>query len=90
MKTAYPIVMRKGKNNIIVYIPDFNINTEGKDYADAVEMAKDAICLMCIDMEDDREALPNPTPLYEVKTEIEDDIVALVEVDFSELGSYTS
>ena len=40
MKAAYPIVMTKGKEHIIVYVPDFNINTEGADYADAMEMAK--------------------------------------------------
>ena len=41
MKAAYPIVMTKGKESIIVYVPDFNINTEGADYADAMEMARD-------------------------------------------------
>ena len=84
MKEVYPIILRKGKKSIIVYIPDFNINTEGTDYADAMEMARDAIGLMGIDMEDDREALPNPTPLYDVKTEGKGDIVTLVDVDFTE------
>ena len=52
MKAAYPIVMTKGKEHIIVYVPDFNINTEGADYADAMEMARDAIGLVGMDMED--------------------------------------
>ena len=50
MKAAYPIVMSKGAERIVVYIPDFNINTQGEDYADAMEMARDAIGLMGIDM----------------------------------------
>ena len=51
MKAAYPIVMTKGKERIIVYVPDFNINTEGADYADAMETAHDAIGLVGIAME---------------------------------------
>ena len=37
------------------HVPDFNINTQGKNYADAMEMARDAIGLVGIDMEDDNE-----------------------------------
>ncbi len=46
MKAAYPIVMTKGKEYIVVYVPDFNINTQGVSYADAMEMARDAIGLV--------------------------------------------
>ena len=69
MKAAYPIVMTKGKEHIIVYVPDFNINTEGADYADAMEMARDAIGLVGIDMEDDNEKLPKPSSIDEQKAE---------------------
>ena len=55
MKRAYPVILSKGKKFIIVYIPDFNINTQGKDYAEAIEMARDAIGIMGIDMEDEKE-----------------------------------
>ena len=54
MKAAYPIVMSQGAEYIIVYVPDFNINTQGTDYADAIEMTRDAIGLMGIDMEDEK------------------------------------
>ena len=37
MKAAYPIVLKKGKEFIIVYIPDFDINTQGRDLAEAIE-----------------------------------------------------
>jgi len=39
MKNAYPIIMTQGKEFIVVFIPDFNINTQGKDVPDAIEMA---------------------------------------------------
>ena len=58
MKAAYPIILTQGAENIVVYVPDFEINTQGADYADAMEMARDAIGLMGIDMEDDGEQLP--------------------------------
>ena len=53
MKNAYPIVMTQGKEFIVVFIPDFNINTQGKDVPDAIEMARDAIGLMGIDMREE-------------------------------------
>ncbi len=82
MKNAYPVIMTQGKEYIVVYIPDFNINTQGKDYAEAIEMARDAIGLMGIDMEDEKEALPKPSAISEVKAA--DGIVTLVDVDFAE------
>ena len=83
MKAAYPVVMSKGEKYIVVYVPDFGINTQGENYADAMEMARDAIGLVGIDMEDEKEPLHTPTPLSEVAKET-GDVVSLVDVDFSE------
>jgi predicted RNase H-like HicB family nuclease len=83
MKVAYPIVMSKGKQYIIVYVPDFDINTQGTDEADAMEMARDAIGIMGSDMEDENESLPKPTQLSDIITG-NDEIITLVDVDFSE------
>lgn len=85
MKAAYPIVMTKGEKWIVVYVPDFDINTQGKDYADAMYMARDAIGLMGITMEDDGEAIPAASELDKVAEEhAGEGIVALVDVDFTE------
>lgn len=84
MKRAYPIVMTGGQKFIIVWIPDFNINTQGVDLADAIEMARDAIGLVGIDMEDDGEKLPMPTKLKDVKADKPESIVTLVDVDFDD------
>ena len=85
MKNAYPIVMTQGKEFIVVFIPDFNINTQGKDIPDAIEMARDAIGLMGIDMQDDGEALPTASNFAEVQAEAPaGGIVSLVDVDFAE------
>lgn len=84
MKQAYPVVMTPGKKFIVVYVPDFNINTQGTDFADAIAMARDAIGIMGIDMEDENEVLPDPSDISEVKAKNKDAVVSLVDVDFSE------
>ena len=83
MKAAYPILLKKGKKFIVVYVPDFNINTQGTDYANAIEMARDAIGLVGIDMEDERETLPVPSKIGDIKITDPGDILSLVDVDFS-------
>ena len=84
MKTAYPIILTQGKDFIVVYVPDFNINTQGKDFANAIEMARDAIGIMGIDMQDENEQLPEPSNISDIKVNNAYDIVTLVDVDFSE------
>ena len=84
MKNVYPIILTQGEKFIVVYVPDFDINTQGETVADAIEMARDAIGLMGIDMQDDGEELPTPSKLAEIKKEAETDIVTLVDVDFAE------
>ena len=85
MKKAYPIVLTQGKEYIVVFVPDFNINTQGKSIPDALEMARDAIGIMGIDMEDDGEALPEPSELADVQAAAETgELVSLVDVDFDE------
>ncbi len=75
--------MTPDKEGYVVYIPDFNINTEGHDLADSIGMARDAIGLMGIDMQDDKKALPSPSPLDQIKA-AKEDIVTFVDVDFDE------
>lgn len=85
MKNAYPIIMTQGAKFIVVYVPDFGINTQGEDIADAMEMARDAIGLMGIDMQDDGEDLPEASDVAKVMAEAENgSIVSLVDVDFAE------
>ena len=84
MKKAYPIVMTKGKTYIVVFIPDFNIHTQGRDIPEAIEMARDAIGIMGIDMEDEGEALPEETAMQPLQDAYSDALVTLVDVDFLE------
>ena len=71
MKGVYPIVIKRTDNGYYVEIPDFEIATQGNSVADSMEMARDAIGLMGIDMEDDKKELPKPYS-HEFSTEKED------------------
>ena len=84
MKRTYPIILSPDEDGFVVYIPDFHANTQGKDLTEAIEMARDAIGIMGIDMEDEKEALPEASAVSAVQKESEKDIISLVDVDFSE------
>ncbi len=81
MKMIYPVIIKEAGNEYVVQIPDFDIMTQGKDLADAVDMARDAISLMGIDMQEDKKILPVPSAPDKIHTE-EGCIVTFVDVDF--------
>lgn len=83
MKNSYPVILMKDEVGYVVYIPDFNINTQGDDITDAIEMARDAISLVGIELEDRKKSLPTPTLIENVQKESPDDIITLVDVDFT-------
>ncbi len=58
MKTAYPILMTPAETGYVVYVPDFDINTEGATIADAIDMASDAIALCGITLQDMGKPIP--------------------------------
>lgn len=84
MKNSYPIILMPDQVGYVVYVPDFDINTEGDTLTEAIEMARDAIGVVGIDMEDDGEVLPEPTAVSELKVNSAVEIVTLVDVDFGE------
>ncbi len=83
MKNCYPVILTPDETGFTVFIPDFNINTQGDSLAEAIEMARDAIGLMGIDMEDDGKEIPAASAINEVKP-AGGEVVSLVDVDFSE------
>lgn len=83
MKNSYPIVLIPEEKGFTVFIPDFNINTQGDDLTEAIEMARDAIGIMGIDMQDDGKTLPTASSANSIK-HANNEIVSLVDVDFTE------
>ena len=60
MKQAYPTFIAVSGNDYLVYVPDLDIYTEGHSLTDAIEMARDAIGLKGIDLQDDGKDIPIP------------------------------
>lgn len=97
MKQVYPTFIVNtddgSKRSFLVCVPDMEIFTEGDTFADAIEMARDAIGMTGISMEDNKEELPVPsdqkTAIEKVKQDTEDidfskGILTFVDIDFSE------
>lgn len=81
MKLVYPVVFTPlGNGGYMAYVPDLEINTSGTDLADTIHMARDAIGVVGIDMEDDGK--PFPPPSVDVPHET-GEIVSLVDVDLT-------
>jgi predicted RNase H-like HicB family nuclease len=82
VKEAYPVVITKENDGYFASIPDFNIDTQGTSVVNAIAMARDAIGLMGIDLEDDGKEIPKPNS---VKVQVgENYTVTLVDVDFTQ------
>lgn len=80
MKLAYPIVLTPNDSGYVVFVPDMSINTEGRDIADAIEMAADAISLCGISMQDIGRDIPVPSA--ELPQCAQGEIAAFALVDF--------
>jgi len=84
MNKAYPIILEPaGEGGYNVNIPDFNISTQGSDYAEALYMARDAISLMGIDMMADKKNIPEASDFNSVIVDNQlNQIKLMVDVDF--------
>lgn len=82
MKQAYPIVLTRTGGFFAVHVPDMQIDTQGKDLPEALEMARDAIEMTGVYLEDQKRDVPPPSSLNEITKERESDILTLVDVDF--------
>ena len=78
MKGAYPVIINK--ETFVVDIPDFNIQTQGTDIENCIEMAREAIGLSGISLEDIGKTIPNPS--YELPSISKGKIGTFVDVDF--------
>lgn len=63
-KYAFPAVFEKDGDAFSVSFPDIEgCYTQGDDTVEALEMAKDALCLMLYDMEEKGTAIPAPSDI---------------------------
>lgn len=94
MKGVYPVFIAECEKDYLVYVPDMDIYTEGNSLSNAMEMARDAIGLKGIDLEDDGKELPAASSYAEAivkaKQEADEDfdyssgMLTMIDVDFVE------
>lgn len=93
MKQAYPTFIAVSGNDYLVYVPDLDIYTEGHSLTDAIEMARDAIGLKGIDLQDDGKDIPDPSSYEDATAKAKEDtedfdytqgMLTMVDVDFAE------
>jgi len=81
MKRVYPAIFTKVEEGYIVSVPDFPLDTQGDSLTDAIYMARDAIGLLGLSLQDD--GMPIPIPSDNVDHLLEDgDFVSMVDIDF--------
>lgn len=90
MKAAYPVIFTQTKENVLVEVPDLDILTEGIDMVDAIDMARDAIGIHGIALEDRGLEIPSRSDLEKIDvkkgTFAKDGkgYISLVDIDFTE------
>jgi predicted RNase H-like HicB family nuclease len=81
MTMVYPVIFTKTESGYVAHVPDMDIDTQGRDLAEAIYMARDAIGIMGIDMQDEGKPLPSPSDLASISRE-GDEIISMVDIDF--------
>lgn len=89
-KQVYPVFVfpkEKGEKYHLIYIPDWDVVTEGEDFLDSIEMARDAIGLKWMDMIGEEPAPSNYEEAFAKgkaeKTDFDfsDAVLTMVDVD---------
>ena len=83
MKRVYPAIFTPEGKWYVVDIPGMNISTQGEGLADAIYMARDAVNLMGVTLEDQGKPIPDPVDVHSLKLE-EGQICTLIDCDFEE------
>ena len=93
MEKTYFTFIKKSGEDYLVYVPDMEVYTEGRSVFDAIVMARDAIGLKGVEMEDDGIALPDVSDkeavIAKAKAEADadfdfsDGLLTLVDIDFT-------
>ena len=88
-KYVYPAILSPSEDGgFTVSFPDVSgCYTDGDTLAEAIENAKDALCLMLYDIEERGDALPVPTATKDIHSE-NNDIVSLVACDTLEYRKF--
>lgn len=80
MNRVYPVILTPDELGYSVTIPDIDRNTQGRDLAEAIYMARDALGAWAICEQDNGRVIPEPSttePPHETN-----ELVSWVDIDF--------
>lgn len=90
MKIMYPVIFTQTKDGFLIEVPDLEILTEGSDIENAIDMARDAISITIVSMQDNNEVIPTPTKFNDIDVakgtfaENGESFVSIVDADIEE------
>lgn len=90
MKKVYPVIFTHDEGVVLVEVPDLGILTQGMDLVEAIYMARDAIGLKVVVLEDEERAVPEPSNMNEIDMEksefykAQNSFLSLIDIDLSE------
>ena len=66
MKRVYPVIFTQTQDGFLIEVPDLEILTEGKDMENAIDMARDAISITLVSMEENKDIIPSPSAMENI------------------------
>ncbi len=83
MKLVYPVVFHKTEDKVpyFVEVPDLGAMTQGQNLENAIEMAREIICIHVIERQKKGDVIPAASELGSVKTDDKGAIITLVDAD---------
>ena len=81
MKLVYPVIFHKSNDKIpyFVEVPDLGAMTQGASLENAIEMAREVICIYIIELQEKGEAIPPASDIGDLKVDDKNAIIALVD-----------
>jgi predicted RNase H-like HicB family nuclease len=89
MKYVYPAIFKALDNGeFFVKVPDLpGCVTTGTDLSNTIEMAADAIAMWLCDSEDNNEAIPKASNIFDIKCD-KSEFITLIPVDTTEYRNF--
>lgn len=87
MKRVYPVIFTQTQDGFLVEAPDLKVLTEGVDMENAIHMARDAISIAIVSMEENDEIIPDASDIESIDTTsgtfagIGKSFVSMVDID---------
>jgi len=90
MKKMYPVIFTKTNDGYLIEVPDLEILTQSTDMENAFDMARDAISITIVSLEDNNEPVPVPSKIEDIDVTrgifaaCGNSFISIVDTDISE------